>query len=63
MPSCRGKGCTDCKEGSVRGGVHPEIIGKGMANVEPTNRGDVVKQLNKQRLATKFRKTLNPEQE
>jgi hypothetical protein len=62
-PNCRGKGCTECKRGSVRGGIHPEIIRRGMAEVEPTKRGEVVKQLNKERLAQRFRRTLEPEQE
>jgi len=62
-PNCRGTGCPECNKGVVRGGIHPEIIKSGMAEADPRERGYAVKHLNKQRLAQKFRKMIEPDTE
>jgi len=62
-PNCRGKGCSECKNrGFVKGGIHPEIIGKGLANVDLGQRKHIVKSLNKERLGGAFQKLLEPEE-
>jgi len=52
---CQGEGCEHCDyRGSHKGGVHPEIIARGLQGVFPKQRSSVVDLLNKERLRKKF---------
>jgi tRNA nucleotidyltransferase/poly(A) polymerase len=52
---CKGDGCEHCEHrGYHKGGIHPDIISRGLAGVAPTQRASAVENANKARLKDLF---------